>query len=312
MIDTFISCDWGTSAFRMRLIKTSSLEIVQRIDKPMLGFGQQSLSKAGYLQQFEEQCLLLCQSAGLSKVPLSIISGMASSSIGIKNLDYGKLPLPLTDLQIPFELLEDAAHTTFLISGLATQDDVMRGEEVQLLGAVQETHSIDKDAIVILPGTHSKHVIIEKGGLLNFKTYMTGELFSLLQNHSILRHSVKKESIHLQNTDVLKAFDYGVYQSAESPILHELFAIRARQILQQTDPANNNAFLSGLLIGNELRSLATQKANNLILCADMPLLDLYKYVILKLYPNRELRLVSTEKATILGHYKLLQQIHSDE
>ncbi|MDF9797561.1 2-dehydro-3-deoxygalactonokinase [Catalinimonas alkaloidigena] len=309
MPEHFISCDWGTSAFRIRLIETSSLDVIQMIDDPKLGFGKLTLTQHEYLQCFTKHCRVLCKAAGFNTIPLCIISGMASSSIGIKNLPYGKLPSPLKDIRIPFEVLKGTENITYLISGLATEEDVMRGEEVQVLGAIQETHCFNKDAIILLPGTHSKHVIIKEEQILTFQTYMTGELFSLLQSHSILRHSVENGKIHLQNTDVLKAFDQGVNQSA-SPLLQELFTIRARQILQHTIPARNSAFLSGLLIGNELRSLARHQSDTLILCADMPLLDLYEYAILKLFPNRELRLVSTEKATILGHYQLLQQIHS--
>ncbi|MEK6477874.1 2-dehydro-3-deoxygalactonokinase [Catalinimonas sp. 4WD22] len=311
MTDTFISCDWGTSAFRMRLIKTSSLEIMQSIDDPKLGFGQQSLTQDEYLQLFNHHCHELSSAAGLQTIPVSIISGMASSSIGIRNLSYGKLPLPLADLQIPYESLTGMDTETYLISGLATDKDVMRGEEIQVIGAAQKTLSTEKEAIFILPGTHSKHVFLKDSQLITFNTFMTGELFSLLQQHSILRHSIQKEGVDIQDPNHQQAFVLGVQKSAAA-LLNELFTIRARQILQHTNPQENYAFLSGLLIGNELLSLQGTKTELLVLCADQPLADYYQHAIQTLLPEKKLLLVSTEEATILGHYTLLQQIHSDE
>ncbi|WPP51695.1 2-dehydro-3-deoxygalactonokinase [Catalinimonas niigatensis] len=309
MQEHFLSCDWGTSSFRIRLIRTSTLEIIQFEEDAQLGFGQQSLTPADYLQQFEQKTKALCAKARLEKLPCAILSGMASSSIGIKNLPYGKLPLPLNDFHLPYERLAGLSTEAYLISGLSTGEDIMRGEEVQVLGAVQKLVEPDQNYLIILPGTHSKHVIIEQNQLLSFKTYMTGELFSLLQTHSILKHSVHKEKIDLQNPKVYEAFMHGIQKSSVS-LLHELFTIRARQILQHTDPLANYAFLSGLLIGSELRSIDIAGAGSFIVCADMPMLDLYRFAILKLFPEISLRLVGTREATILGHHKLLQQIQT--
>lgn len=309
MTDYFISCDWGTSSFRIRLIRTSTLEIVHTIENSELGFGKQSLSQADYLQQLEEHLHRLCERGILDDIPVSIISGMASSSIGLKNLPYGKLPLSLQDCYIPYEALPGFSSPVYLFSGLSTHEDVMRGEEVQVVGAAQKIGVPKENHLFILPGTHSKHVFLEQGQLVTFNTYLTGELFSLLQTHSILRHSVKKEQINLQKPMLLEAFRQGLHHSSFS-LLHELFTIRARQLLQNTDPVENYAYLSGLLIGNELRSISKHTTENLILCADSPVADLYQQAIYTLYPDKNLHLVSTEEATILGHHILLQQIHA--
>ncbi len=308
MREHFISCDWGTTSFRLRLIQIPSLEVLYTLEDVELGFGNTSSNQSLYPQQFESHISKLLEISGLNKIPEIILSGMASSSIGIKNLPYGKLPLALDDIKIPYEVLSDQYLSAYLISGLATEEDVMRGEEVQVLGAVQKMPVSEKDYLVILPGTHSKHVHISKRMVQDFKTYLTGELFFLLQTYSILRHSVKREKTNLQEPAIHSAFVTGVQKSSSS-LLHEVFSIRARQILQQTDPATNYAFLSGLLIGSELNEVDASSTEDIILCADKPLADFYELAMRTLHPDVVLHVISTEEATILGHFQLLQQIH---
>src|SRR6185312_13329821 len=77
---------------------------------------------------------------------------------------------------------------TLLIPGVRTEEDMMRGEEVQVIGA--NARGEEGDATIILPGTHSKHVNVERGQAVTLKTFMSGEFFELLARHSILAHSV--------------------------------------------------------------------------------------------------------------------------
>lgn len=307
MNDYFLSCDWGTSSFRLRLIRTSDLKVVRSIDKPDMGFGQQSLSKDQYLEQYAGFCSQICESTGLNAIPNSIITGMASSSIGIQNLAYGTLPASLSDFKIPYIKFENRDSQSFLISGLATETDVMRGEETQVLGAMKAIKTSPHHTFLILPGTHSKHIQIEGDTLTTFHTYLTGELFSILLKHSIIRHSVSQENIDLSKAEIKNSFLQGVHRASHS-LLNELFGIRAKQILQSTDPQENYAFLSGLLIGSELLALKNVALEQMILCADQPLSTLYRQALEALYPSLQILLVRTEEATILGHFTLLQQI----
>lgn len=307
MNDYFLSCDWGTSSFRLRLIRTSDLNVVHSIDKPDMGFGQQSLSKDQYLEQYASFCSQICESAGLNTIPNGIITGMASSSIGIQNLAYGTLPASLSDFKIPYIKFENHDSKSFLISGLATESDVMRGEEIQVLGAMKAISISSQNIFLILPGTHSKHIQIEGDTLTTFHTYLTGELFSILLKHSIIRHSVSKENIDLSKAELKNSFLQGVSRASHS-LLNELFSIRARQILQSTNPHENYAFLSGLLIGSELLALKNVALEQLILCADQPVSALYSQALQVLYPSLQILLVRTEEATILGHFTLLQKI----
>src|SRR5690606_28554761 len=83
-------------------------------------------------------------------------------------------------------------HDVLLLSGLCSVNDVMRGEEVQLLGL--QRYNDNTDALFILPGTHSKHIRVKENNIISFKTYITGELFQILSTHSLLKNSIVKSS----------------------------------------------------------------------------------------------------------------------
>jgi 2-dehydro-3-deoxygalactonokinase len=123
----------------------------------------------------------------------------------------------------------------------------MRGEEVQLLGAVAGG-SIDSDALVCHPGTHNKWVVVRGGGIESFRTVMTGELFNLLKEHSILADLLTGE------VEPDEAFRAGVRRglmTADLPA--ELFSVRARVLLGQAKKEDAASFTSGLLIGTDVR-----------------------------------------------------------
>ncbi|MBV9529093.1 2-dehydro-3-deoxygalactonokinase, partial [Sphingomonas sp.] len=125
--------------------------------------------------------------------------------------------------------------------------DVMRGEEVQLLGAVA-AGMVDPDALVCHPGTHDKWVLIRAGRISSFRTVMTGELFSLLKQHSILADLLKGD------VAVNDAFRAGAQHGwANNDLPAELFSIRARVLLGQARAEDAASYVSGVLIGSDVR-----------------------------------------------------------
>ena len=111
-----------------------------------------------------------------------LISGMASSSIGWRELPYACLPFPLDGSGARWQEIERVGeHRVFVFSGLAAESDVLRGEETEVLGlaAGGALAPFREQALLVLPGTHSKHVRIEAGSITGFSTYMTGELFEV-------------------------------------------------------------------------------------------------------------------------------------
>jgi 2-dehydro-3-deoxygalactonokinase len=123
----------------------------------------------------------------------------------------------------------------------------MRGEEVQLLGAVA-AGEVPLDALVCHPGTHNKWVVVENGGIKSFRTVMTGELFDLLRKHSILADLLSEDA------EPGKAFLHGVRHGLDAADLtSDLFAVRARVLLGEARREDAASYTSGLLIGSDVR-----------------------------------------------------------
>ncbi|MBS8227355.1 2-dehydro-3-deoxygalactonokinase, partial [Vannielia litorea] len=138
--------------------------------------------------------------------------------------------------------------TVRILPGLSQSDpaDVMRGEETQIAGFL--AGSPDFDGILCLPGTHSKWAHVSAGEIVSFRTFMTGELFSLLSSQSVLRHS-----LHGEGWDEAAFLD-AVPEAMSRPerLASALFSLRAAALLSDLPPAVARARLSGLLIGLEL------------------------------------------------------------
>jgi 2-dehydro-3-deoxygalactonokinase len=232
---------------------------------------------------------------------------MASSSVGMTELPYREVPFRTdgSDLSITrFAAGDDFPHEIILVSGARTSDDVMRGEETQLAGCdVQPTGS----AIYIIPGTHAKHVHIRNGVAVDFKTYMTGEFFELLARKSILSASVSLENNNgpLQNPRV---FAEGVRQARLSNVLHAAFLVRTNQIFQKMSAPDNLDYLSGLLIGAELKDLHPDPGQRIVLVGGEKLVPRYETALRILgIGSSQLDLVDADLALIRGQQKILDQ-----
>lgn len=240
-----------------------------------------------------------------SRLPL-LTSGMASSSIGIKELPYRPLPLALDNPKLNVETFEASSrffHELHLVSGIRSSEDVMRGEETQLLGL---SSILDiSNGCFLLTGTHSKHVFIKDGVLIAFKTYMTGELFDLIASLSILSDSISVQDKNIPGPD----FEKGVAVSQDKNILHSLFTIRVRDLLRDTEKTDNFAYLSGLLIGHELKDIATDPPKKLILWGNAALQTYYSTALDLLGLNYlQPDIESTKDITSAGHRIILNQI----
>ena len=129
----------------------------------------------------------------------------------------------------------------------ADRPDVMRGEETQLLGIIDPGFT----GLVCIPGTHSKWVRIERGAIVEFATYMTGELFSVISQHSILAYAVEAGAQSAANS---QPFREGVATAMAAPsgLTSSLFRLRAAQLLGFEQRGDGADRLSGLLIGTEI------------------------------------------------------------
>jgi 2-dehydro-3-deoxygalactonokinase len=240
----FVSCDWGTSNFRLRLFE-GGVEGEVRTDE---GVAKLAALPGNRADAFRET---LARGLERLRAPAScpvVVSGMASSSIGWKELPYATLPFSLDGRDAVWEQVDGRVY---LISGLRSDTDVLRGEETEALGLVSQLgREMPFEAVFLLPGTHSKHLEVNPGGVAVFRTFMTGELFDVIARQSVLRHS----------TDPAAPFDRaafleGVEESQRRPLTSALFRVRTRQVLEKKDVPSNTSFLSGLLIGTELATL---------------------------------------------------------
>jgi 2-dehydro-3-deoxygalactonokinase len=232
--------DWGTTSFRAYRFAAD-------------GTREARVAPAGILSiaggAFEET---LRREAGDWLAPgVEVwLSGMITSRNGWIETPYVGLPATLADLAggTVGRTLADGVRLRLLpgVADFGERPDIMRGEEIQVFGTVPE-HG---HALVILPGTHSKWVRVDEGRITGFRTMMTGEVFGALVRHTILGRLIPEATAPRP-----EAFRDGVSRGlAEGGgLLSDLFTARSATILGRR-PADEIAdFLSGLLLGHEIR-----------------------------------------------------------
>lgn len=294
----FVGCDWGTTHFRLRLVD-GTVRRELKTDE-----GTAKLAAAGGDRPAAFRAVL---AAGLRKLQVPkgtpvVVSGMASSTIGWRELPYATVPFAFDGRNAVWERIDP--HV-FLISGLRTDTEVLRGEETEAIGLVTAVgRDMPFEAVFVLPGTHSKHLDVNPGGIATFRTFMTGELFDLLSRQSVLRHS----------TDPAAPFDKasfleGVEESTKRPVTAALFRVRTRQVLDRKAAKANTSFLSGLLIGAELGTLRGSDVA-IILAAGKALRASYTAAAGALGLGPRLRAVDSEGLSVLGQTVLLKRILS--
>ena len=196
----------------------------------------------------------------------AIASGMIGSAQGWVQAPYCPCPASPADLAGAMVTVPTADGVLHIIPGIAERGaspNVMRGEETQLAGALALHPRLSAATLFVLPGTHSKWVDVQDGRVQRFDTHMTGELFAVLRDHSILGRPAA-EAGHAAADGPGAAFDQGVmraHQAGGAALSPLLFLARALVLDGALRPEDSLDFLSGLLIGEELRSaLATERA----------------------------------------------------
>jgi 2-dehydro-3-deoxygalactonokinase len=240
-----IAIDWGTSSLRGARLGASG-QVLESREFPR---GILTVPPGQFEAVFHE----LFGDWMQAPRALCLISGMAGSRQGWQEAPY--CPCPAGFAELGQHLLWRQPDRIALVPGLSclgadalNTPDVMRGEEVQIFGALQLTGR--DSATLVLPGTHSKWVQVHSGHVMQFQTFMTGEVFALMSQHSILGKTL----------DLNGAFDeaiflQGVDQSQQSgSVLHHLFAVRTLGLFDRLSTAQLPSYLSGLLIGEELRT----------------------------------------------------------
>jgi len=273
-----------------------------------------SARESFYLDVLSQQVIAIEKKLNLNLdgVPL-IISGMASSSIGIMELPYAELPFDLSGSNLTIMHLPETAdfnHKITFISGVRSDEDVMRGEETQLIGCIDPMQAVINDEIFIFPGTHSKHIHINNNQVTGFKTFMTGDFFELLSQKSILSASVEKTA-DMENPGQLTSFKAGVEEGATSGLLSAAFKVRTNNLFGKYNKAENFTFLSGLLIGAELTDPAIRTAKKVHLLCGSKLGQYYRIAFECLGLSQQLKTYPAQwvdDAVARAHFKIYHQI----
>ena len=276
----FWSCDWGTTSFRLRLVNTTTLEIQAErksdggaralYDRAVASGKRDATERAELFASALRDHLTGFRPGPRQPCPM-VISGMASSTIGWKELPYAALPFHLDGRDARIERLAwqspESVSETLLLSGIASANDMMRGEETESIGimSLQELADAQSEAWLILPGTHSKHLRVQNGAVIDFHTCMTGELFEVLARHSILKASVAIDAVSKADWNQgREPFREGVSWVRQRGLPRSLFRTRTRAVLDQRPHEENAWFLSGLLIGAEVSEINWKDANVII------------------------------------------------
>jgi 2-dehydro-3-deoxygalactonokinase len=244
----FVAVDWGTSSFRGWLMSAKG----EAIAESRSGEGMLHCAASGFAPVLRHHLARLGAPDG---IPV-LICGMAGARQGWREAPYLKTPTRLEALH-EGAIRVDAPGDVRILPGIAQaradRPDVMRGEETQLLGVTEP----DFTGLVCIPGTHSKWIRIEQGHVVEFSTYMTGELFSVISHHSILSHAVEPDGASPADNVPFRE-GLAAARTAPSGLSASLFRLRAAQLLGFEQRADGAARLSGLLIGTEIADVRHQ------------------------------------------------------
>ncbi|MCK0133841.1 2-dehydro-3-deoxygalactonokinase [Arenibacter sp. S6351L] len=309
--EKFISCDWGTSNFRLRLVDSHSLKVLSEIRTDLgikkcyqLFTAQSERSQESFFADYLLAQLEKLDLEGVENCHL-VASGMLSSSIGMQELEYCQFPIAFGGEDLISKRLSISNKLDLLlVSGARTNSDVMRGEEIQAIGLSDYLPKKDK-GVLLLPGTHSKHIHFDAGRFIDFTTYMTGELFEVIGKHTILSASLEESPWSPLNKDI---FLKGVQKGVHSQLMASLFSIRANSLIHKTSAKENYYYLSGLLIGAELGHLK-KKSETVYLAVTGIQNELYQLALKSFIP--EARIVCfepqiIETALLVGQRKILE------
>ena len=236
-----VAVDWGTSSLRGALLDSDG-RVIEEKSAPR---GILTVEAGGFPAVFETLFGAWMQSASTR----CLISGMAGSKQGWVEAPY--CACPAGPAEVAAKIIPVAPRIA-MVPGLSVDDDgvpdVMRGEEVQIFGAVALTGI--RDGLFVLPGTHNKWVRVADGRIAGFRTFMTGEFYALLGTHSILSRTVDTAA-PLDEA----AFRQGIARSRNGyGLLHNAFGARTLALFDRMKSGPLASYLSGVLIGEELRA----------------------------------------------------------
>jgi 2-dehydro-3-deoxygalactonokinase len=246
---TAICVDWGTSSFRAYLTRADGA-ILARVESPGGILAVESGAFEDALARHIGGWLV-----GPGRPPV-LMAGMIGARQGWVEAPYARCPAGVAEIAAAIVSIDTQAMGRIGVApgvSFVAPDgapDVMRGEETQILGALA---AMDRaDGVFVLPGTHSKWARVEGGRIVSFATYMTGEIFAALKEHTILGRLMQAPA--LDGAGFAAGVGAAARLEAPGDLLHAAFMTRTLGLFDRLPPGQAADYLSGLLIGAELMS----------------------------------------------------------
>ena len=296
----WIAADWGTTHMRAWAIGDNDSVLAYRESNEGMKDLQQN--------EFEPVLLRLIENwLDDNKVTNVMACGMVGAKQGWVETPYLKVPcVPIDNSQLTIASTKNTHIKVYLVPGVMQHQpaDIMRGEETQIAGFINENPNFN--GVVCLPGTHAKWVSIKNRHITNFKTYMTGELFGVISNHTLIRHSTSIKGWSQASVEI------GVHEGFENPgsIGSDLFSLRSESIVNDLDRDEARSRLSGLLLGLELNGAQSYWKNNNVTLIGSELLSNNYHQGLKILGG-ESQLFSLEAATLSGLSSAYKELNSE-
>ena len=293
-----ILVDWGTTNLRAYLFNIKKNKVTKFYHSK---YGiTEIIFKNDYLNILKK---ILKNFNVLIDTPI-FLAGMVGSKNGLIEIPYTKTPASIKHLSQNIIFKKMRNMKLFFIPGLSCQNrklfDVIRGEETIAIGAINIIK--DKNFFVCCPGTHSKWINIKNNKIKLFETYLTGDLFSSISKSTILSKSLTKSEKFSK-----KFFLLGLEEIKKKSLSYMLFKVRTLNLFNQSNLTESKSFLSGLIIGEEIKNISkTIKRDKVYLISEEKLLKFY-LIALKFYKIKY-GVVDYKKAFILGAKKLYEQL----
>lgn len=275
----FVAVDWGTTNRRLYVLEGHRVIFARRDGRGVLDVGAGGFDAE--IDRLRSEC---------GEAPM-LLTGMVGSNRGWMDAGYVPTPATLADLagaSVP------ARGDIVIVPGVShicgRGGDVMRGEEVQMLGAIAAGLA-PRDGLLCQPGTHCKWATVRDGALVSFITAMTGEMFALLKAHAMVGAEMSGEVA--DNA----AFAEGVADSGRNDLLSAIFSVRPASLLGLRAAQDGAAYISGLLVGADVRA-HRQGQGPVHVIAEPMLGGLYVRAIG--LTGGEARLVDSEAAFVAG------------
>lgn len=292
-----VAVDWGTSSLRVARLGHDGHAIEER-EFPR---GILTVPAGGFPQVFDEACGAWMKSPG----SLAVICGMAGSQQGWKEAPY--VPCPAGFAQIASELTWIEPKRIAIVPGLVCQSggapDVVRGEETKALGVLRLLGL--KDARIVMPGTHCKWARARSGRIESFATFMTGEFYAVLRQHSIFARTMPEHDSELDEQALLHGVAHAI---RTGNLLHAAFSARTLSLFDRVTKQAAPSYLSGLLVGEELRTQNLESNEPLVLVGAEKLTQRYGIALTHLgFAFRTLG----QEATWLGLHAIAQSLERE-